>query len=203
MPVNITDVSTFTAPIVIPADSDPADRTYIETLAQGLANRTRFLHDRAGAGDATRIVRVGATRAALEGNWTLSNQSIVALSTTRSRATYDVTAGVELPWKGSVTQVQVQVQPGTTRSDPADQMQVTLYRVEINPTIAVQVGSTVKAANTTNLQLITITETITINGEALSGNNYRLVVLVDSGDTEATPNDSVYDVRFTTTTTVQ
>ena len=45
MPVNITDVPTFTDPIVIPADSDPADRTYIVTLAQGLSNRTRYLAD--------------------------------------------------------------------------------------------------------------------------------------------------------------
>ncbi|AKF06087.1 hypothetical protein [Sandaracinus amylolyticus] len=45
MPQNITDTSTFTDPIVIPADADPADLTYIETLAQGLANRTRFLRD--------------------------------------------------------------------------------------------------------------------------------------------------------------
>lgn len=43
MPENITDVSTFTDPIVVPADSDPADRTYVLTLAQGLANRTRRL----------------------------------------------------------------------------------------------------------------------------------------------------------------
>lgn len=48
MPVNVADVSTFTDPIVIPADSDPADRTYIITLAQGLANRTRWLADRLG-----------------------------------------------------------------------------------------------------------------------------------------------------------
>jgi hypothetical protein len=43
MPVNITDVDTFTDPIVAPADSDPADRTYVITIAQGLANRTRWL----------------------------------------------------------------------------------------------------------------------------------------------------------------
>lgn len=48
MPVNITDVDTFTDPIVAPADSDPADRTYVLTIAQGVANRTRHLANRIG-----------------------------------------------------------------------------------------------------------------------------------------------------------
>lgn len=48
MPANITDVSTFTDPIVVPADTDPADRAYIVALAQGLANRTRELANRIG-----------------------------------------------------------------------------------------------------------------------------------------------------------
>ena len=50
MPVNITDVDQFTDPIVGPADSDPADRTYVMTIAQGLANRTRYIHNRGGYG---------------------------------------------------------------------------------------------------------------------------------------------------------
>lgn len=52
MPVNITDVDTFTDPIVAPADSDPADRTYVLTIAQGLANRTRNLQNRFTENDA-------------------------------------------------------------------------------------------------------------------------------------------------------
>lgn len=46
MPVDITDVDTFTDPIVGPADSDPADATYVLTVAQGNGNRTRYLHNR-------------------------------------------------------------------------------------------------------------------------------------------------------------
>src|SRR3990172_7853093 len=45
MPVDITDAHVFTDPIVRPADSDAADLTYIVTLTQGLANRTRWLYD--------------------------------------------------------------------------------------------------------------------------------------------------------------
>lgn len=43
MPQNITDASTWTTPIVMPADTDPADLAYIETAVQGLANRTTYL----------------------------------------------------------------------------------------------------------------------------------------------------------------
>ncbi len=46
MPENLIDVDAFTDPIVVPADSDPADRTYLVTAAQGLANRTRNLKNR-------------------------------------------------------------------------------------------------------------------------------------------------------------
>jgi len=48
MPLNIVDVSTFTDPIVAPADADPADATYVRTIAQGCANRTRFLVSKIG-----------------------------------------------------------------------------------------------------------------------------------------------------------
>lgn len=49
MPQNITDVDEFTDPIVMPADADPANLTYITTLTQGLANRTRNLRNVYGA----------------------------------------------------------------------------------------------------------------------------------------------------------
>lgn len=39
---NVTDVDAWTAPVVVPADTDPADATYVRTAAQGLANRTRY-----------------------------------------------------------------------------------------------------------------------------------------------------------------
>lgn len=53
MPLNITDSSTFTDPIIAPADSDPADATYVRTIAQGLANRTRFMISKIGGAAGT------------------------------------------------------------------------------------------------------------------------------------------------------
>lgn len=43
MPQNVTDVSTFTAPIVAVADGDPADGADFLAATQGLSNRTRYL----------------------------------------------------------------------------------------------------------------------------------------------------------------
>lgn len=47
MPVNITDASTFTSPVVAPAGSDSRNNAanVVEALAQALANRTRFNKD--------------------------------------------------------------------------------------------------------------------------------------------------------------
>lgn len=47
MPENITDSSAFTDPVVVPSDSDPANRSYLVTAVQGLANRTRWLKNEA------------------------------------------------------------------------------------------------------------------------------------------------------------
>lgn len=46
MPVNITDVDTFTDPVQAPADADAADGTTFQLAPQGLANRTRNLKNR-------------------------------------------------------------------------------------------------------------------------------------------------------------
>ncbi len=57
MPANITDVSVFTTPVVVPVDGDlvsGADRT-LDT--QALANRTRYLRDRVlGAEDESFVI---------------------------------------------------------------------------------------------------------------------------------------------------
>lgn len=43
MPTNITDVDTFTDPIQVPVDTEPADQAAFALAPQGLANRTRNL----------------------------------------------------------------------------------------------------------------------------------------------------------------
>jgi hypothetical protein len=219
MPVNITDVDTFTDPIVGPADSDPADRTYVMTIAQGLANRTRSLLGQigslgtfAGADLVSRTVRVGAHRAriqripSIDANWIPAalESGLQCTSTTdgggggRRTLWFDVSAGVELPWQCTLSQVQLQVRPGAARGSASDQMQVSVYRVEANPEVMAQLGTTTLAANNGNLQLLTVSfTTISINGEAVSGNNHRILVHVQTGVESSAVNDTVYDARFT------
>jgi hypothetical protein len=205
---NIVDVSAFTDPITLPENGEPVAAEVRDASFQGLANRTRNLKDRAdgvdiyvGANDSSRTVRVGAHRSAQFGTWTESAAAVVALTSTRGTRTFDVSAGDGvLPWKGTCTQVQVQAKPGATRADPADQMRATLYRVEADPTVVVQVGSVELAANSSALQLITLPAGVTINGEAVGGNNHRLIVVVESGSDAGATNDAVYDARFTVTT---
>jgi hypothetical protein len=48
MPTNITDAERLDEPDRRAADPDPADKTYVLTVAQGLANRTAFLTKRLG-----------------------------------------------------------------------------------------------------------------------------------------------------------
>lgn len=43
MPKNLTDVSAFTAPVVVPVDADLANALSVETPFQALANRGRYL----------------------------------------------------------------------------------------------------------------------------------------------------------------
>jgi hypothetical protein len=207
MPINVTDVSEFTSPVVVPADADPANGASVRLFAQQLANRTRRLRDFTGSEEATRLVRMGAHEAATRtGTWVTGSiiSSLQATTTTRSSLIFEALAGRPLPWQGTVTQVQVQVHPGNIKEAPEAQIRASLYRVEANPSIVAQVGSTtVVPANTATLQLITITGTVTINGEPTGGNNHRLIVVVESGESVAATNDLVYDVRFSCTTTVR
>jgi hypothetical protein len=49
MPQNITDVATFTLPIVAPASGDPETAASVLTMGQGLANRTRLASNQIAA----------------------------------------------------------------------------------------------------------------------------------------------------------
>lgn len=46
MPKNLTDVSTFTDPIVVPVGTDPRTAASVELPVQGLANRTKRIADK-------------------------------------------------------------------------------------------------------------------------------------------------------------
>lgn len=48
MPVNLTEVSAFTDPVVVPTGGDAHNAASVRTPLQALANRTRFLYDQLG-----------------------------------------------------------------------------------------------------------------------------------------------------------
>lgn len=52
MPKNLTDVSTFTAPIVVPVGTDPRTAASVELAVQGVTNRTRLMANRTRDADA-------------------------------------------------------------------------------------------------------------------------------------------------------
>lgn len=153
MPVNVTDVDEFTDPIVGPADSDPADRTYVMTIAQGLANRTRSLLN-----DIVYPTQVARARTYLPAE--LASYSIsTALGWSLELDRFDVNAdptygGSELrlitnvargvlmlplaqviPSEGFLTRAQVLVRPGaartvkTTKAGDGGRMWMAIYQI--------------------------------------------------------------------------
>lgn len=46
MPTNLSDVSTFTSPVAVPADGDARNAASVQTPFQALANRTKWLYDK-------------------------------------------------------------------------------------------------------------------------------------------------------------
>lgn len=129
MPSNITDVDTFTDPIVGPADADPADRTYLMTGLQGLANRTRRLVNMlGGSGAATveRTIYVGPTAFR-----TAASQGIFAyvlLNQNDQPAFADVADF--LPSGAILKSVHVLVKPGFARG-AGDAMLFKLFRQQM------------------------------------------------------------------------
>jgi len=137
MPANITDVSTFTDPIVMPADTDAADLTYIETAVQGLANRTRAIADLLGNVDAAneRTIALGDMRpinsssGVYDPGWTLVTDGTgycywVAEALSRWIL---VPLNAYLRHGQVLTNVRVMVKPGESRATAGDRMSARLF----------------------------------------------------------------------------
>lgn len=204
MPVDITDVSEFTAPIVGPADSDPADRTYVMTIAQGLANRTRHLNDRFDS--AGRVLLplgiiveqyLGLPQATAINGWTTSDSFEWISSTNGAEMCWDLRP--YLSGLAKLTQIAVLVDPGAARAPGGsytigDTMQITLRKSAhpFTPGTASRTVTTVatKGDNgTTNLQWVPIDlpDTPTISG----AQSWQVRVMSSVADS-ATLKDRVY-----------
>lgn len=58
MPTNLTDVDAFTSPVVVPSRTDPRSFSLISAFVQALANRTRYLFNRAN--QVARVAVIGS-----------------------------------------------------------------------------------------------------------------------------------------------
>lgn len=185
MPQDITDVATFTDPIVMPADSDSANLTYITTLAQGLANRTRHNRSRIEevedrATDLESLVRPdvsgsqGAYIHAIGGAatawasaetrlaWEPGDGFMQSINTTSVYSLrFGIQAGGPLPSQCQITGVRVFLKPGAARATPTDRMRVRAYRQVAGgaglPDLSlVAVGSDVRDDGTTDIQGVSV-----------------------------------------------
>lgn len=165
MPVNITDVSTFTDPIVAPADADPADRTYVVTIAQGLSNRTRKLWDMVGGAPGDKTIYIGPTCARYHSSWV---QGIFAYAQSGANdAALHVDLADFLPSGAVLKEVHALVKPGAARAG-GDRMLMKVFRQDLtafpgaDPTLT-QLGVDQEDGGGNTRQLISqagLTETI-------------------------------------------
>lgn len=212
MPVNITDSDAFTDPIVAPAGADPADQTYVVTIAQAAGNRTRTLANRLGGADGS-------------GEWTYRNASGVAIPKARIhwatgldcliRGT-DWTPGVPslisavnsgllycnvtsfVPESATITAVRVLLQPGAARSG-GNKMLVRLDEVQRPaggaPTTTVLIND-VLDDGTTNRQFVP-TGNLSAAYGPLTKATRTLELKVRAGNDAASNIDVVYGVEIT------
>lgn len=215
MPVNVTDVSTFTDPIVIPADSDPADRTYIITLAQGLANRTRYLKDERDAIQGIVRPDLAASRGmymhAIQGTpgwdsvdptprpgW---NQGILGASsqgTGKAPFTFAAMPGSNLPQDCEINAVRVFLKGGVARPTSTDRMRVRVYGLQASMATALlgdercDGGTTLNIVEVSGLAVHVNNDLSTVYGLPYLG----LLVQIDPGVTAGV--DAIYlaEIRY-------
>lgn len=192
MPVNITDVDTFTDPVVAPAGSDPADRTYVVTVAQGLANRTRHLKNRLDGGDTVDvIVPARALHRRAESEWSLIGDAAIRSEVNSARAF--VYLRDHLPHGAVLTQVLVLVDPSNTG---ADTMGVLLYELvyDFATPAAPNVGATLGTATSSGTGF----QSLSVSGlpETLDATTTEWVLEINASADGGTNKDEVHAVRL-------
>ena len=224
MPQNITDASTWTTPIVMPTDTDPADLTYIAMAVQGLANRTLELADRiggAGGGgewvypsgsEPGRIVYVSLDdlrwATAADGTtpqWSL-NRDPSASAEANSRSDFGVAVLPLTPYlrHGMIlSEVKLAMKPGAARAG-SNRALAGVWRevpdfatVGKNPVSAAIVGAVKYDDATANKQFLTLA-TAEIGDPVISRStgSYKLGIFAGSDGGGGHQADKVYGIRL-------
>jgi hypothetical protein len=158
MPVNITDVSTFTDPITAPAGADARTASSVADSIQKLANRTRYLLNQLIAifGDIDALhdpVARTVRGVALDPNtWT---SAVTAFLSTADDA-FIAMAVPALPPGSEITSVVANVDPGAVRS-PGARMSVSLLSQNPTNDAVTTIETQEDTINTTSPHAITLT----------------------------------------------
>lgn len=207
MPVNITDDSTFTDPIVAPADSDPADRTYVLTIAQGLANRTRHLFERFDAltgivvlpGPVNAEKYLGLPNAQAISGWTITNPREWVSNANGAKMVWDIAPYLPRNTPGvTLSQVAVLLKPGAARAPGGsytigDTMQCNLTRIAHGFTVGTPSRTILSVDDseddgTSNLQWVELTPG---GMTSVQGMSIQVSVTSSIADSDSIP-DKVY-----------
>lgn len=152
MPGNITDSDTFSDPIVHPTDGDAVNGAGIELVAQGLANRTRWLLNRILGATAQTII-VPPIPAAQEGEY-FATASMPADTTDGAMLQSGVPGSdpickcflVGLPRTGTITGVRANVfgawASAVHGALPSSMPSIQLWKMNAQSGALAQVGST-------------------------------------------------------------
>jgi len=207
MPHSLTDVSTFTAPAVAPADGDNDAQASFDPAFQALANRTRFLLDKA-LGGVTAWPIVGEARVASLMNALPDNQSAIGWFSTRpfwTATTVDamyLLCGInDIVKSGEViTAFDALCKPGAARS-AANGVLVDLCYVAhdwLTPTnepVAITVIAATHDDGTSNKQRIVATPFTHTVDRTINEYFFR----VRSGSTASAASDFLYALRLIVT----
>lgn len=178
MPTDLVETATFTDPIAVPVDADPANAASVETPFQGLANRTRWMVD---------VVARSAQGILWDlGTWTFSTGG--HLSTADGEFIW--LHAPPLPPGAEITSVDVNVDPGAARSS-GSRMEVRLQS-QAAATGAVTTHVTQEdTINTTVPHLITATPGAPL---AVDDATLRYFVAIESGTDGAHVPDRMISV---------
>ena len=204
----LTDVSAFTLPVTVPDDGDSENAASVAAGFQPLANRTRYLLDKALGGNVNFPVTNRVVTVPLIGGFSFGMAPA---------ATWPQAGGAPLYWwikvNGDIvyfplnaylrsgetlTSVVATVWPGAARAVVANRMQLKYYKMThdfVTPTNEpvglVATGTTPSDDGTTGKQFLVVTATDVID---LSVNDYY--VGVQGGNTAGAATDTLYALRM-------
>lgn len=191
MPQNIVGLSTWTDPVVMPADTDPADLIFVKEAVQGLADRDQFLLDLFTPPVVSRTWAAIPSAAWVDtpGDWTFNGSTQKWTSATDStRLCYPLP---KLPAGATIQSIVANLVPGAARATSGNRIKVNL-RYHTRLAGDAFVGSSVRDDGGATLQDVTQSGIATVIDDA-----YFYYVEITGGNTGSTAADVINGVAVT------